>query len=120
MARRSEPVQRPVKRVEYELSFGSRDAEKGWRDLCATALASMADAWDYLTKTPETCTPPHGRLKGRYAYVTRNGRTHEQWQYELPNGARIWYWVQQPDGKMKSPGQVVLVRVATHHPNETK
>lgn len=118
MAARGRSVDRPLKRAEYELVFTSRDADKSWRDLCATKINAMADAWDYLTKTPEASRPPHGPLKGRYSSLTRDGITHTRWQYELPGGARIWYWVEPPTEKVR--GRVLLERVTPHHPNETK
>ncbi|MDR1117850.1 MAG: hypothetical protein LBL01_00940, partial [Bifidobacteriaceae bacterium] len=86
-------VERPVKRSEYEIVFATRQAEKGWRDLRATALSPVADAWDALTSNPvrndRACHP----LRGYLAEVRREGATHIQRQYELPGGARIWYYV---------------------------
>lgn len=79
-------VGRPLKRAEYQVVFATREAEKGWRDLCATTVNAMADAWDYLTKTPDASRLPHGQLKGRLATLMRDGRTHVRWQYELPGG----------------------------------
>lgn len=111
-------VGRPLKRAEYQVVFATREAEKGWRDLCATTVNAMADAWDYLTKTPDASRLPHGQLKGRLATLMRDGRTHVRWQYELPGGARIWYWIEPPTGKDR--GRVLLERVTPHHPNETK
>lgn len=117
MTGRGDAVERPIKKSEYRIVFGTRSARDGWRDLSATARNAMVDAWDFLTRTPQghsfTCHP----LKGALATVNREGATHEQWQYELPGGARIWFYVTADD---KSAGQVVLVRVFTAHPNETK
>ncbi len=118
MAARGKSVARPLKRSEYELVFAANDAAKGWRDLCATQGNAMADAWDYLTRTPDAARPPHGQLKGRYATVTREGERYTRWQYELSGGARIWYWIEPPTGKGR--GRVLLERVTPHHPNETK
>jgi hypothetical protein len=108
-------VPRPTKRTEYEIEFATRQAEKGWRDLCATMRSAMADAWDGLTRDPlaenRTC---HG-LKGSLATVADGGLSHDRRQYELPKGARIWFYVE--DGH---PGIVVITEVHTHHPNQTK
>ncbi len=68
----------------------------------------MADAWDYLTKTPEASKPPHGPMKYNYATITRGGATFQRWQYEIPGGARIWYWVVPPDPKSKPRGSSCL------------
>lgn len=118
MAARGGSVGRPLKRTEYELVFATRETEKGWRDLCATKVNAMADAWDYLTRTPDAARPPHGQLKGGLEKLTREGKTHTRWQYELPGGARIWYWIEPPVSKNR--GRVLLERVTPHHPNETK
>ena len=58
-----------------------------------------------------TCHP----LKGALSHLTVGGSTHVRRQYELPGGARIWYYV--TDG---CPGVVHLEHVHTRHPNATK
>lgn len=124
MTRRREPyderVERPIKKNEYVLLFATREAQKGWRDLCSTTGNAMADAWDYLTRGPDASRPPHGQLKGDYATLMREGEAHQRWQYEVPGGARIWYWIVPSDPRRKIQGQVLLERVFTHHPNQTK
>ncbi len=108
-------VARPRKKSEYRIVFAERSAEKGWRDLVAPTRSAVADAWDFLTKTPTaqsvTCHP----LRGDLAVIRRDGVEHVQWQYELPGGARIWYYV-----TTSGTPTVYLVRVATAHPNQTK
>jgi len=48
----------------------------------------------------------------RATWRRSRGVSHDRRQYELKNGARIWYWVE---------GQTVMLeRVETHHPNATK
>lgn len=105
-------VHRPTKRTEYELVFATREAELGWRDLCATQRNVMADAWDQLTRQPLLRTPTVHPLRGELGDVTRAGQTHERWQYELSGGARIWYFVIEH--------VVHLEQVHTRHPNQTK
>ena len=51
--RKGELVPRPSKKVEYDIRFASAGAKKGWRDLVATMRNPMADAWDFLTRTPD-------------------------------------------------------------------
>ena len=113
-------VERPSKKNEYVVEFATRDAQKGWRDLCSTTGNAMADAWDYLTKTPDASRAPHGPLKGDYATLTRDGNAYQRWQYEVPGGARIWYWIVPSDARKRVQGRVLLERVFTHHPNQTK
>ncbi|QAV70717.1 hypothetical protein ESZ53_09890 [Salinibacterium sp. UTAS2018] len=112
MSPKNQSVPRPLKRAEYGIVCATTSAEKGWRDVRATQLSTVVDAWDRLTRDPQsidgTCHP----LKGDLAVVVRAGKSHDQWQYELKNGARIWFYV---EGKT-----VNLVAVHTAHPNQTK
>lgn len=111
---RSQDVPRPLKSTEYTIEFGSRDAEKGWRDLLATQRNALVDAWDRLTQRPLHEDPRYHQLKGELAHVHRDGKSHDQRQCELTGGARIWFYVDL------GTKRVVLVRVFTAHPNQTK
>lgn len=108
-------VSRPRKKSEYRIVFAERSTEKGWRDLVATTRNATVDAWDFLTRTPTQQSVACHPLRGDLAVVRRNGIDHEQWQYELPGGARIRYYV-----TLSGAATVHLVRLATAHPNETK
>ncbi|WP_291048762.1 hypothetical protein [Herbiconiux sp.] len=113
MARESK-AERPVKKNEFEIRFASGQAQKGWTDLRATNRNALADAWDFLTRTPLHVTPANYRLKGQLGLVTRGQATHERWQHKptLHGDARIWFYVVD---------QIVyLEQVHTHHPNATK
>jgi hypothetical protein len=105
-------VARPTKSTEYEIRFGTREAEKGWIDLLATTKNGLTDAWDFLATDPTRVGPKNHTRRGALATVTRNGEAHERWQHELSGGARIWFYI---DDKV-----VVLEQVHTHHPNATK
>ena len=111
---RIEKVERPTKKSEYELRFASVQAKHGWTDLQATTKNSLADAWDFLTRTPLSATPNNYRLRGDLGVVTRDGSTHERWQHKptLKGNARIWFYVVDH--------VVYLEQVHTSHPNETK
>ncbi len=111
---KSDKVERPTKKSEYELRFASVQARRGWVDLQAVIRSPLTDAWDFLTKTPQVQTSTNYPLKGELSIITRNGSTHERWQYKptLKGDARIWFYVD---------GQVVnLEQVHTSHPNQTK
>lgn len=54
---KNEKLERPTKKSEYELRFASVQARRGWRDLKAAIRNPLADAWDFLTHTPEQITP---------------------------------------------------------------
>jgi hypothetical protein len=111
---RASKVERPTKRSEYVIVFGSRAAEKGWSDLRATIPNALADSWDFLTRTPTQVTPANYRLRGALATITRNGKALDRWQHKptLKGDARIWFCV---EGKT-----VILEEVHTSHPNTTK
>lgn len=111
MAKRSR-VERPLKKSEYTLVFGTRQAERGWRDLRATQSTSLADAWDFLTRHPFERSAKNHPLKGDLASIIREGAEHERWQHELSGGARIWFYVEDR--------VVVIIDCHTRHPNETK
>lgn len=112
-------VARPSRKSDYRIRFATREAEKSWRDLVATARNSVVDAWEFLTATPleadaDRCYP----LKANLATVTVDGQPFARWQYKPTSGGRIWYAVQPPT-RGGEPGVVWLERVATGHPNET-
>lgn len=111
---KSEKVERPTKKSEYDIEFASASAKKGWTDLAATIRNPLADSWDFLTRTPELETPTNSRLRGELGTVTRNGSTHDRWQHKPTSkgDARIWFYV---EGKV-----VHLEQVHTSHPNQTK
>ncbi len=109
---KKEAVPRPLRRIEYEIASGTSNARKGWVDVLAVQRNSVVSAWERLTTNPladdTTC---HG-MKGDPEFVKHKGASHRRRQYELSNGARIWFYVQERT--------VVLIDVHTHHPNATK
>ncbi|MFB2597095.1 hypothetical protein ACEXQE_04810 [Herbiconiux sp. P17] len=114
MAGRVSKVERPTKKSEYELRFASAQSQKGWLDLRATNRNALADAWDFLTRTPLGVTPNNYPLRGALGVVSRDGIEHGRWQHKptRQGDARIWFYV---------VGQIVyLEQVHTHHPNATK
>ncbi len=92
---KSEKVERPTKKNEYELRFASVQAKRGWTDLKATAKNSLTDSLDFLTMTSRSTTPNNYRLHSDLGSVTRDGSTHERWQHKptLIGDARIWFYV---------------------------
>lgn len=122
MTRNRGTVPRPLKRAEYEIVHISRQAEEGWRDGLATHRNAVVDAWQRLTTEP---TREDGervyRLKGDLALGAYQGETFDRYQYKLPGGGRIWYFVEKAhDKKAKTAGRVLVEDVHTAHPNETK
>ena len=113
-AKRGELVPRPPKKIEYEIRYATTDAAKGWQDLAATIRNPLAEAWDFLTRTPLAKTPTNYPLRGELGTITRGEKTHERWQHKptLKGTARIWFFVEDRT--------VYLEQVHTSHPNETK
>ena len=109
---KGEQVTRPLKKSEYKIVFGSTDSQKGWQDLLATQRTQLVDTWTQLTTEPLGLTQRIHPLKGGLGTVTRNGVDYVQRQIELAQGARIWFYVDDMT--------VVIVKVHTRHPNQTK
>ena len=116
MAKGNRSVTRPTKQTEYTLRHADRASEVGWTDLAASQRNGCADLFDRLTTDPTLVDNPNKqhRLKGSLSTTTVGGVEHDQCQYEMGKGARVWYVVDQ---HTKS---VYLTRVATAHPNQTK
>lgn len=112
--KRGELVPRPPKKMEYEIRFATTNARKGWQDLSATIRNPLAEAWDFLTRTPLAKTPSNYPLRGELGTITRGGKVHERWQHKptLKGTARIWFFVDDRT--------VYLEQVHTGHPNQTK
>lgn len=111
---KSQRVDRPTKKSEYDIQFASVSAQRGWTDLKASILNSLADTWDFLTRTPLDRTTTNYPLKGQLQWIVRDGVKHERWQHKptLQGDARIWFYVE---------GRIVhLEQVHTRHPNQTK
>lgn len=74
----------------------------------------LIKAWEYLTKTPLQRSNLVGPMKDELRFVSFDGRLFERWQLKLSltDGARIWYFVDS--------SSVMIERVFTAHPNQTK
>jgi hypothetical protein len=105
-------VARPLKSSEFAIEHVTSQAATGWCDIVATQKSSAVYAWERLTKAPNQSDPKCHQLKGQLATIVRDGVEHDQWQYELSGGARIWFYV---EGRT-----VKIVNVFTRHPTQTK
>lgn len=115
-------VRRPLKRAEYGIVFISRQAEKGWKDGLAAYRNAMVEAWERLSIEPahEDGSRVY-RLKADLSVGTYQGQEYDRYQYKLPGGGRIWYFIDRStDKNAKVAGCVLLEDVHTAHPNETK
>ncbi|GAA1656314.1 hypothetical protein ACFQY4_02410 [Catellatospora bangladeshensis] len=93
--KRGDRVAPPSLPGEYALRFATNDAVKGWDELCRQAAANTRAAFEALRGNP--CPRPETdrqhRLRHDLAWGTHDGRSLEQWQYEVTSGGRIWYLV---------------------------
>ncbi|MDV8071396.1 hypothetical protein R4P64_33325 [Rhodococcus sp. IEGM 1366] len=112
--KKGELVPRPPKKIEYEIRFATPGARKGWQDLVATIRNPIAEAWDFLTRTPLSTTPTNYPLRGELGTISRGGTIHERLQHKptAKGTARIGLYVHERT--------VFLEQVHMSHPNETK
>ena len=110
---RGERVTRPKRKSEYSIYFGSSQAQRGWEALRAVRSSDLVEAWEHLTRNPESLTPLSYPLKGALSTVVKNGVEHTRWQLKLSKtqGSRIWYYVENQE--------VHIEVVHTNHPGET-
>lgn len=120
MSKRDESVPRPLKRVEWEIVYASREASKGWTDMLATARNAAVDAWETLTREPTTETERLYQLKDEFAFGIYQGQEYPRYQYKVTNGGRIWYFVDPALKGSKTAGRILLERCSTTHPKETQ
>lgn len=78
VAKAPEPVPRPLRIADCALRLGSREAEKGWRDLCATQRNSLMTAWERLTVCPGDETPTQHVLCGGLKTIFVAGSPHDR------------------------------------------
>lgn len=111
-AKRGELVPRPPRKNEYEIRYATANAAKGWQDLAVTIRNSLAEAWDFLTRSPLAVTPTNYPLRGEVGTIARGGKTHERWQHKptLRGTARIWFFVEDHT--------VYLERAGAHQSSE--
>ena len=118
--REDDLVRRPLKRAEYGIVFITRQAEKGWKDGLATYRNAIVDAWERLCADPAREDGKRVyRLKADLARGSYQGKEYDRYQYKVPGGGRIWYFIDRTANK-KVTGYVLIEDVHTAHPNETK
>jgi hypothetical protein len=105
----------PTRPDEYDLRFANNETVKGWDELGRQAPGNIRTAFDAIRANP--CPAPSNkrqhRLKHELAWGTHNGKTLQQWQYEVTGGGRIWYLIDH------DTRTVWLVYAGTGHPKTT-
>lgn len=93
MSKRGGRVPRPPnpKRGEWDLRFVKKAAGDNWNQASNQWGTNCSVAWDELTKDPRRVTSRQHQLEAGFAFIERDGKRLEHWQYELTGGARIHY-----------------------------
>jgi hypothetical protein len=116
---RETPLQRPLRKAEFQILLTNNAAEKGWQDLLATARNAAVDAWEQLTTTPEVRSNRQYPLKANLATGVYGGKTYVRWQYEPTDGGRILYFVDTA-ATGKYAGRVLIHEVSPGHPKKSE
>jgi len=111
-SQRGEQVPHPAA-GRWTLRFADDKTAKGWRDIKATARNNLAEAWVWLTNDPRHHTSRQHQLRSDLATGVMDGKTLEQWQYEVTSGGRLRYLI---DDATKT---VWLVQAKAGHPKDT-
>jgi hypothetical protein len=61
--------------------------------VCSAAPANARAAWDSITGDPRHRSDRQHPLKGSLSARAINGKSMEQWQYEVTAGGRLWYCI---------------------------
>jgi hypothetical protein len=99
MPKRGDRAAPPRVGSEYEIRFDNAESAKGWEELARTAPGNLRRAYEAIRNQPRPAPPSdrHHRLHGSLAMVERRDTMHEQWQYEVTSGGRIWYLIDDQD-----------------------
>lgn len=113
--RRGDRAAAPPRPSECDLRFANNEAAKGWEELCRQAPTNTRTAYETIRASPRPAppNPRHHRLRHDRAWGMHDGRTLEQWQYEVTGGGRIWYLI-DADRSI-----VWLTHAGTGHPKAT-
>src|SRR5690606_6982656 len=117
MPKRKDCVAPPPTVQQWDVRYLTSEAVQGWEDLCRFAPGPTYECWESLRSNPTKPRNParQHQLKGRnLAQRDIEGRTLEQWQYEVTGGARVWYC---PDPMKRT---VWLTYASASHPKVTE
>jgi hypothetical protein len=117
MPKRKDRVAPPPTDEQWDVRYLTNEAVDGWEDLCHSAPGPTNACWASLRSTPTKPRNParQHRLKGSsLAERHVEGRTLEQWQYEVTSSGRVWYC---PDPAKRI---VWITYASTRHPKTTE
>jgi hypothetical protein len=93
MPKRRDRVAPPPRSGGWDFRFATNDAVKGWDQICTHAIGNARVAWERITEDPRRRDARQHPLRGTLGSRSVNGKTLEQWQYEVTGGGRIWYCI---------------------------
>ncbi|MBI2375537.1 MAG: hypothetical protein HYV07_16195 [Deltaproteobacteria bacterium] len=116
MTGKRDRVPRPQSTTGWVLRFQSKDAADGWEELSRQLSNATGVAYDHISQEPRSHARPdrQHRLKGDYGSRVFDGRSLEQWQYEVSGAARVWYVI---DDDKKT---VWITDASVGHPKKTE
>ncbi|RKN08942.1 hypothetical protein [Streptomyces radicis] len=90
---RGDPVAPPPGDGEFAIIFASKEAARGWSELCRQVPGAAGRAWEQMRRDPAPSSPTerHHPLKAALATATHQGRELPVWQIEVTGGGRVWY-----------------------------
>jgi len=95
--------------------FATGDAATGWEEPCRHAVGNTRRCLEILQAEPRSTSNPgrQHRLRGDLAAHRHNGKDLEQWEYEVTNGGRVRYLI---DDQNRT---IWLVYASPRHPKDT-
>lgn len=93
MPKRKDRIAPPPAKDGWDFRFATSEAVKGWDEVCAAVPANARAAWEQITSEARNRDHRQHRLKGGLGTRIVNGKTMEQWQYEVTSGGRLWYCI---------------------------
>ena len=110
MVKRGEEIPRPN---PWTVKAADLRAGKGWDQLKSQFPEATDAAWVAMISDPRRTNDRQHQLKGELAEVSIAGVKHDQWQFEITSGGRIWYAVNDEE-------RILWVTEATTgHPKKT-
>ncbi|MDR8407723.1 hypothetical protein MTP10_03095 [Nonomuraea sp. 3-1Str] len=113
--KRGDRVTVPPSGDEWDLRFGDSDAVTGWEELCRHALTNTRRCFEALRADPRSRAnhERQHRLRGDMATHRHNGKNLEQWEFEVTNGGRVRYVIDD------AARTVWVIYASPRHPKDT-
>lgn len=113
--KRGDRVTVPAPDEQWELRYATAEAVTGWEELCRSALNNARRCFEILRANPRSGAghDRQHRLRGDLGVHSHNGKTLEQWEFEVTAGGRVRYAI---DNEART---VWIVYASPRHPKDT-